>query len=164
MAKHRWSPSPYQCKKEKKKRNYDCQDCSQTLWFCVRKWYWKLCISNIGTIVLTVSSFYSFKSREENKNFEISTSILFSPSCQELAFTVRLTEIFENVKGFWVTKVLQKEFKRSQKHVDMLHIHILNYCPVHSTGTTIAFSEILSQHWKGVSTCIVCFSLLSPKR
>lgn len=99
-----------------KKENYDFQGIGPTLWFSVNKWYWKLCILDNQNPCVKYLFTLIFTSWGENKNLKISTAILFSPSFQCLAFTVKPTKIFENIKGFgWVTtewlKLSGKNFK-----------------------------------------------------
>lgn len=68
-------------------------------------------------------------------------------------------------KGFWVTEVLRKEFKRSQRHAAMLYKHILN-CTVLSTelAPQLHLVKFYPKIGKVFQVCLfVCSSVLSQK-
>lgn len=98
----------------------------QTQWFHVIQWNCKLYIFAHHIKYLS-TPLKSLRVKGKNKNFEIFTSILFSPSAQCLAFMMKLTEIFENMKGFgWVNIEWLKLSGKNLKDLRGMQSHYIN--------------------------------------
>lgn len=139
---------------KKWKRNDYFQGTRQTLRFCVLAWDWKLCILEYQDYRVKYFSTLVFKNPGEKRNFEISTSIFIFFLLLSAWLLWWNWDIWE-YEGFgWMNikwlNLSGKNLKLSKACSHVIQTYVELYHPIHSTGTTIVLSEILSKNWESI--------------